>query len=271
MDIRAFNRRAWDKEVKKGNQWTVPVGPAVISAAREGKWEIILTPTKPVPRSWFPEDLSGCEVLCLASGGGQQGPTLAAVGANVTVFDNSPNQLAQDRLVAERDDLAITTVEGDMRDLSAFSDESFDLIVNPVSNCFVPEIQPLWDEAFRVLRHGGALLAGFNNPLLYLFDPEKEKEGILQVRFSLPYSDLTSVTEEERRRYYGEDAPIDFGHTLEEQIGGQIKAGFVICGFYEDTFPEELISDYCASFIATRAVREDLNQSVLPLRKQGRC
>jgi len=200
MDIRAFNRRAWDKEVKKGNQWTVPVGPEVISAARQGKWEIILTPTKPVPRAWFPEDLSGCEVLCLASGGGQQGPTLAAVGANVTVFDNSPNQLAQDRFVAERDDLAITTVEGDMRDLSAFSDESFDLIVHPVSNCFVPEIQPLWDEAFRVLRHGSALLAGFNNPLLYLFDPEKEKEGVLQVRFSLPYSDLTSVTEDERRR-----------------------------------------------------------------------
>lgn len=121
------------------------------------------------------------------------------------------------------------------------------------------------------IRHGGALLAGFNNPLLYLFDPEKEKEGILQVRFSLPYSDLTSVTEEERRRYYGEDAPIDFGHTLEEQVGGQIKAGFVICGFHEDTFPGELISDYSSSFIATRAVREDLNQSVLPLRKQGRC
>ena len=151
MDIRAFNRRAWDKEVKKGNQWTVPVGPEVISAAREGKWEIILTPTKPVPRSWFPEDLSGCEVLCLASGGGQQGPILAVAGANVTVFDNSPNQLAQDRLVAERDNLAITTVEGDMRDLSAFSDESFDLIVHPVSNCFVPEVQPVWDEAFRVL------------------------------------------------------------------------------------------------------------------------
>ena len=262
-DIRAFNRRAWDKEVEKGNQWTIPVGPEAISAARQGEWEIILTPTKPVPRSWFPKELSGCDVLCLASGGGQQGPILAAAGANVTVFDNSPKQLAQDRLVAERDDLAITTIEGDMRNLSVFPDESFDLIVHPVSNCFVPEIQPVWNEAFRVLRHGGILLAGFNNPLLYLFDPEKEKEGILQVRFTLPYSDLTSLTEEERHRYYGEDAALDFGHTLGEQIGGQIKAGFVISGFYEDIFPGELISNYISSFIATRAVKAGLSDLVI--------
>jgi hypothetical protein len=107
------------------------------------------------------------------------------------------------------------------------------------------------------------LLAGFNNPLLYLFDPEKEKEGILQVRFALPYSDLTSLTEEERHRYYGEDAALDFGHTLGEQIGGQIKAGFVISGFYEDIFPGVLISNYISSFIATRAVKAGLSDLVI--------
>src|SRR5687768_12416778 len=102
MDVRELNRRAWDKEVEQGSQWTTPVSSEVIRAAREGTWEIILTPSKPVPRAWFP-DLEGLEVLCLASGGGQQASILAAAGASVTLLDNSPRQLAQDRLLAERE------------------------------------------------------------------------------------------------------------------------------------------------------------------------
>ena len=255
IDVRAFNREAWNKEVDDGNPWTIPVSAGVIAAARRGDWQIILTPTKPVPNEWFPK-LAGCDVLCLASGGGQQGPILAAAGSNVTVYDNSPKQLAQDRAVAQRENLHIRTVEGDMRDLSIFGDESFDLIIHPVSNCFVPDVLSVWREAYRVLRHGGAILSGFDNPVLYLFDPAKEKEGILQVRFSLPYSELSSISEEERAMHFGKDSPLEFGHTLQDQIGGQIDAGFVIAGFYEDTFPGELISKYCDSFIATRAVKQ---------------
>ncbi|MET0423076.1 MAG: class I SAM-dependent methyltransferase, partial [Actinoplanes sp.] len=73
--------------------------------------------------------LAGVDVLCLASGGGQQGPTLAAAGARVTVLDNSPRQLEQDELVARRDDVPLRTMLGDMRGLSAFADSSFDLVV----------------------------------------------------------------------------------------------------------------------------------------------
>ena len=87
--------------------------------------------------------LAGADVLCLAAGGGQQGPILAAAGADVTVFDNSPRQLAQDRLVADRDGLAIRTIEGDMADLSAFADASFDLVVHPVSNVFAADVRPV--------------------------------------------------------------------------------------------------------------------------------
>jgi 2-polyprenyl-3-methyl-5-hydroxy-6-metoxy-1,4-benzoquinol methylase len=119
MDIRDHNRRAWDRLVITGNRWTIPVGPEVTAAAPKVDWHLILTPTKQVPRAWFPP-LAGLETLCLASGGGQQGPILAAAGARVTVFDNSPSQLAQDRLVADRDGLCIETVEGDVRDLSPF-------------------------------------------------------------------------------------------------------------------------------------------------------
>jgi ubiquinone/menaquinone biosynthesis C-methylase UbiE len=254
MGVRDYNREAWDREVERGNEWTVPVGPDVIEAARHGRWEIVLTETRPVPRDWFP-DLEGADVLCLASGGGQQAPVLAA-GANVTVLDNSPSQLAQDRLVAERDSLTIETVEGDMADLSVFADESFDLVFHPVSNLFAPEVRPVWAEAFRVLRREGSLLAGFLNPAVYIFDLDLlDSSGELRVRYALPYADATSKSEEEVARQIERGEPLEFSHTLEDQIGGQIKAGFVIGGFYEDRHRDDPIAAHMPTYIATRAIK----------------
>ena len=126
-DTARHNRAAWDALVAAGNQWTVPVDAATIAAARGGEWELVLTPTKPVPREWYPA-LKDEPVLLLAGAGGQQAPVLAAAGARVTVIDNSPRQLEQDQLVARREGLSITSVQGDMRDLSAFADDSFALI-----------------------------------------------------------------------------------------------------------------------------------------------
>ena len=256
MKVREYNRAAWNREVERRNKWTVPVSTPAITAALKGQWEIFLTPTKPVPRAWFP-DLENLNVLCLASGGGQQGPILAAAGANVTVLDNSPRQLAQDRLVAERDGLALTTVEGDMADLSMFADESFDLIVHPVSNVFVPDVRPVWQEAFRVLRGGGVLMAGFMNPAFYIFDFDLAEKGILEVKYALPYSDVTSPSEEERRSILESGQPLEFSHTLEDQIGGQIEAGFRLTGLYEDVFEKgtDALSNYMSTFIATRATK----------------
>jgi ubiquinone/menaquinone biosynthesis C-methylase UbiE len=255
MGVRDYNREAWDREVERGNEWTVPVGPDVIEAARQGRWEIVLTETRPVPRDWFP-DLEGADVLCLASGGGQQAPVLAAAGANVTVLDNSPRQLAQDRLVAERDSLTIETVEGDMADLSVFEDECFDLVFHPVSNLFAPEVRPVWAEAFRVLRREGSLLAGFLNPAVYIFDLDLvDSSGELRVRYALPYADATSKSEEEVARQIERGEPLEFSHTLEDQIGGQIEAGFVIGGFYEDRHRDDPIAAHMPTYIATRAIK----------------
>jgi hypothetical protein len=99
-DILIYNSRAWDRQVERGNRWTIPVGPEEVAGARRGDWWVVLTPTRPVPADWFPP-LPGLAVLCLASGGGQHGPILDAAGANVTVLDDSPVQLARDRLVAD--------------------------------------------------------------------------------------------------------------------------------------------------------------------------
>jgi ubiquinone/menaquinone biosynthesis C-methylase UbiE len=256
MGVRDYNREAWDREVERGNEWTVPVGPDVIEAARQGRWEILLTETKPVPKDWFP-DLQGADVLCLASGGGQQAPVLAAAGANVTVLDNSPGQLAQDRLVAEREGLDLRTVEGDMADLSLFPDESFHLVFHPVSNLFAPEVRPVWVEAFRVLRRGGYLLAGFLNPAVYIFDLELvDSSGELRVRNALPYADATSKSEKDVARQVERGEPLEFSHTLEDQIGGQIEAGFAIVGFYEDSHRDDPIAAHMPTYIATRAIKQ---------------
>ena len=249
-----YNRQAWDIAVERSSQWTVPVDAAAIAAARRGEWSFTLTIARPVPRTWFPP-LVGADVLCLAGGGGQQGPLLAAAGARVTVFDNSPQQLAQDRYVARREGLEVVTVEGDMADLSIFADSSFDLIVHPCSNLFVPDVRPVWREAFRVLRRGGVMMAGFANPVNYIFDQELADNGVLQVRHRIPYSDLTSLSDDERAHLHADMQPIEFGHTLEDQIGGQTDAGFHITGFYEDGWPDAKLNEYLPAFIATCAVK----------------
>ena len=253
-DVARYNRSAWDRLVERANRWTVPVDGATIAAARRGEWQIVLTPTKPVPRAWFPP-LANEPVLLLAGAGGQQAPVLAAAGARVSVLDNSPRQLAQDQVVASRENLHITGVLGDMRDLSAFADGTFALVFHPCANSFVPEVRPVWREAFRVLRPGGVLLAGFTNPVEYLFDEEPYERGELVVRHTIPYSDLTHLTPPERARREASGAPLTFGHTLEDQIGGQLDAGFVLTAMFEDRWAESALGRYLATFMATRAVR----------------
>src|SRR5436190_12962796 len=184
MDIRSYNRDAWNREVEGGqNRWSQPFDSEIIAKARDGEFSILLTENIPVPRRWFPP-LVGADVLCLASGGGQQGPVLAALGTHVTVFDNSPAQLKQDQLVAEREALSLKTVEGDAADLSMFADELFDLVFNPVSTVFMQDARIVWRECYRVLRHNGILMTGSMNPVHYIFDLFKADEGILEVAYS---------------------------------------------------------------------------------------
>jgi len=251
------NSAAWDRQADNGSRWTLPVDAGTIAAARQGVWSVILTPVKPVPREWF-GDVKDRDVLCLASGGGQQAPVLAAAGAKITSFDNSARQLERDRFVAEREDLDIRLEKGDAADLSRFADCSFDLIFHPCSNCFMPELQPIWNECFRVLRPGGALLVGFSKPEVFIFGRyEEENLGKLVPRHTLPYSDQRDLGPEQVREMIDRGEALEFSHTLEEQIGGQIAAGFYIAGFYEDYWgdPENLFDRHFPAFVAMRAIK----------------
>lgn len=256
-ELLEHNREAWNILVKAANRWTIAEGHDEILAARNGKLDLYLTPTKFVPQEWL-GDVKGKKVLCLASGGGQQGPLLAAAGADVTAFDLSDLQLAQDRLVAEREGLNIRTVQGNMQDLSVFENESFDLVFNPASVVFIDNVLPVWKECFRVLKKGGKLLTGFTNPLYYLFDStDPDKTVKLEVVNKIPYSDIDTLSKEDIERFKPIGYPLEHSHTLDDLIGGQIAAGFLIAGFFEDNWTESghPLEEYIKCFIATMAVK----------------
>ena len=257
VDVLKLNQLGWDRRVEEADIWTQPVSPEEVERARHGDWSVILTPNRPVPRKWFGNP-AGRDILCLASGGGQQAPILAAAGARVTVLDASARQLAQDEMVAARDGLVLRTVQGFMHDLSAFADASFDLIFHPASNCFAPEVAPVWRECFRVLRTGGVLLAGFMNPDVYIFDHEAQERDELIVRHPLPHAQISDLPPDELDRLVRREHSVEFSHSLEEQIGGQLRTGFLLTDLFEDRdsgSPATGRSRFMPVLFATRAVK----------------
>lgn len=252
MDILQHNRTAWDNYVAKKDRWTIPVSKEEIEKAKNGEWRIVLTPTKAVPHSWFPP-LKGLKILGLASGGGQQGPILAALGAEVTIFDNSPKQLLQDQTVSDQFDLNIKTVQGDMRDLSVFADQSFDLIINPCSIIFVDTLQAVWQECYRVLKPKGILMTGLMNPIAFQVE---EIAGKLQFVYPQPFSDLHSLPAEKLEQLKKDKEALIWGHSWTKQIGGQLAAGFALTDLYEDDWNgAEKIDAFMPSSMATRAIK----------------
>ncbi|HQH62138.1 MAG TPA: class I SAM-dependent methyltransferase [Clostridiales bacterium] len=227
MDYTDLNAQTVDRWVENGWEWGVPVTHEQYLAARGGEWSMLLTPLKPVPKAWYP-DLKGKKVLGLAAGGAQQMPVFAALGAECTVLDYSKKQIESERAVAQREGYKIIAVRADMTRPLPFGDASFDLIFHPVSNCYIRDVLPVWRECYRVLKAGGLLMAGLDNGLNFLFD---EDESLIVHR--LPFDPLSD--ESQREALEKGDCGIQFSHGIEEQIGGQLKAGFRLLDLYEDT------------------------------------
>ena len=239
-----INAETIDRWIAEGWEWGRPIGHEAFERARRGEWDVLLTPTKAVPHSWFGE-LRGKRVLGLASGGGQQMPLFAAQGAVCTVLDYSKRQLESERAVAAREGYDIEIVRADMSKPLPFPDESFDLIFHPVSNCYVREVRPIWRECLRVLRPGGRLLAGLDNGVNFITDDE-EREIVNR----LPFDPLANPDQMELLRRT--DGGVQFSHTLSEQIGGQLEVGFRLLALYEDTNGSGRLHELgIPSFVAT--------------------
>ena len=244
-----INSETIDRWVAEGWEWGKPITHEIYEKALHGDWDVVLTPIKPVPHEWFGE-LRGKRLLGLASGGGQQIPVFTACGAVCTVLDYSEAQLQSERDVAAREGYEVECVRADMTKPLPFADNTFDIIFHPVSNCYVEEVEPIWRECYRVLKPGGVLLAGLDNGVNFLFD---EDETV--VTHSLPFNPLKDekLMEESLKR----DDGVQFSHTIDEQIGGQIRAGFTLTDVYEDINGSGKLHDYnVPTFWATRAVKK---------------
>ncbi len=226
-DYTSVNAETVDRWVEEGWVWGTPVSPEVCAKARKGEWDVLLTPTKPVPHDWFPP-LCGCRLLGLASGGGQQIPLFSLLGASCTVLDYSPRQLAGEEAVASREGYEVELVRADMTRPFPFAEASFDCIFHPVSNCYIEKVEPVWRECFRVLKPGGVLLAGVDNGLNYLFDEDSPA-----LSRPLPFNPL--LDEELYRQSLERGDGIQFSHTTEEQLRPLLRAGFTLLDLYEDT------------------------------------
>lgn len=248
MNYQDKNAETIDRWVEEGWEWGVPITHEQFLAAKAGEWDVVLTPTKPVPHAWF-GDLRGKRVLGLASGGGQQMPIFAALGAQCTVLDYSEKQLESERLVAAREGYEIEIVRADMSQPLPFEDASFDLIFHPVSNNYIRHVEPVFRECFRVLRTGGTLLCGLENGTNYLVN---EDESRIVNRF--PFDPLENP--EQMAQLEADDCGVQFSHTAEEQLGGQLAAGFTLKELYEDYNSEGLFAELrIPTYWATRAVK----------------
>lgn len=249
MEYQDINSHTIDRWVDEGWEWGISIDHETYLRAVKGDWDVLLTPTRAVPHSWF-GDLKGKRVLGLASGGGQQMPIFSALGAVCTVLDYSDRQLQSERMVAEREGYDIRIVRADMSKPLPFDDGEFDLVFHPVSNCYVRDVEPIFRECFRILRPGGVLLGGFDNGINFLVG--EDEECIIN---SFPFDPLGNP--DQMRLMEESDCGIQFSHTLEEQIGGQLRAGFRITDVYEDTNGTGRLSQMnIPTFWATRAVKE---------------
>lgn len=210
---RRTNQAAWDR-LADGSQFA---HPATDDECKE--------PLKTLDgRGWLPPSVQGLDVLCLAAGGGWQTILYATAGARVTVVDLSPGMLELDVREAARRHLSVRTINGSMDDLSMLADESFDIVHQPVSTCYVPDIVKVYSEIARVLRDGGLYISQHKQPTSAQVSRRDERnQFVIGVEYfhtgPLPRVEDTS---------YRERGATEYLHRWNELIGGLCRTGFVI-------------------------------------------
>jgi SAM-dependent methyltransferase len=235
MPAHDHNRRAWDERARRGARFARPASDEEI--ARPGD----LTDAA----GWL-DDVRGKRLLCLAAGGGKHGPLYAAAGANVTVVDLSGEMLALDRQVAAEKRLLLRTVEASMDDLSALADASFDVVCQPVSTCYVPDVLAVFREVARVLVAGGFYLSQHKQPGSLQADVRPSQRGYELIEPYYRDGPLPEVVGGLHR----EPGALEYLHRWEELVGGMCRSGFVVEDLIE---PLHAKSDAAAGSFAHRS------------------
>ncbi len=233
---------------KYGLPWMEPISHDDYVKAKNHKEIMTLTPLRKVPFDWY-GNCVGKKVLGLAAGGGQQMAIMSALGAECTLLDISDQQIESDLIVSEREGYEIKLIKGDMTERFPFDDETFDIVINPVSNHYIEEVEPVFREIYRVLKPGGVFLAGLDTGVYWAFN--SDGNGLAH---RLPFNPLRD--DALKQELMDADMSLVFSHTLEEQIGGQLKAGFKLQELLEDTNEAGPFFDYnVPTFMLTKAVK----------------
>jgi SAM-dependent methyltransferase len=243
------NRNAWDARVRQAARFTRPAADHEYCdplASLDGA-------------GWLGGSIAGKRVLCLAAGGGRQSGLYAAAGATVTVVDISPEMLALDRQVAAERGLDVRTVEASMDDLSAFAVASFDVVVQPVSTCYVPDVLAVYREVARVLVAGGLYISQHKQPASLQAADRPSTRGYELVE---PYCRRGPLPQTEGSSHR-EAGTLEFLHRWEELLGGMCRAGFVIEDVLEPMHADEQAaigsfghrSRYVAPYVRIKARR----------------
>lgn len=214
MEHLSVNQRAWNSLADSGSLF-----------ARTATDEECRTPLKSLDgRGWLPDSVAGLRVLCLAAGGGWQSILYAAAGAIVTVVDLSDSMLELDLRESRRRGYQVQTIRTSMEDLSMLGDESFDIVHQPVSTCYIPDVQPVYREIARILRDQGLYISQHKQPVSLQVSHRNERQ---QFVIGLEYyhqGPLPAMTD----KSYREEGTTEYLHRLEDLVGGLCTCGFVI-------------------------------------------
>ena len=243
------NRKAWDELARQKQRFT--------QAAKDEEFKNPLAILDGC--GWLGGSIAGKRLLCLAAGGGRQGPLYAATGAVVTVVDVSAAQLELDREVAASRKLDLKTVQTSMDDLSMFQAAEFDIVVHPVSTCYVDDLRAVYDSVARVTRPNGIYVSQHKQPTSMQADVEPSPNGYELTATYYHDGPLHSV----RGSLHREEGTLEYVHRWEQLIGLMCRAGFVVEDLSEPIHADESAkpgsfahrSQYVAPYVRVKARR----------------
>jgi len=231
------------QEIKEGAFFTKPwfdLDIEAYRAYREGRTSVLPKPycDDPIDRMMMGK-VQGKKVLCLAGGGGQQSAVFSLLGADVTVLDLSPEQLDSDQAVARHYGYEVTTIQGDMRDLSMLPAEFFDRVYQPISILFVPNLREVYSGVARVLKQGGLYFTDYCVPLLQMAEMKGWDGRGYTLYITESYIRGSILETEDKKLNFTKGVSFsEFHHLLSDIINGLIAEGLTIRCLWENPRPD---------------------------------